>query len=139
MYVEIDSKNLSKLEQSIAKSPEKIRTEFDKYLWSSKAAGQVKKDIKTIIPRSTRQPKSRKGQTIPRAADANSLKNSHIDLGFKVSTIRRYNYLRFPDEGSGTSAGKVPKEFFAKGLEKNEDRIINDLLEIAEKVLSWSK
>lgn len=140
MLVIVNAKSIAKLEQSIAKSPKEMKKAFEDYLWDDSVSGQVKNDIRPLIPVSDRIPRNRRGREIINAAyNPYSLKKTNKKLGFKVSTIRMYNYLRFPDEGSGTSAGKVPKEFFAKGLEKNEDRIINGLLEIAEKVLEWSK
>lgn len=136
MLLKVDANEITSLERALAKSPEKMGLAFNEYLHKPATMQKTENAIKAIMPMSARQPKSRKGKPIPRAKEAKSLTNTPLPLGFKTSTKRRYNYLRFPNEGTGTSAGKAPKEFFEKGLTTQEDKLINDLLDIAENILT---
>jgi hypothetical protein len=61
------------------------------------------------------------------ARDNKALKVKHSNLAFKIGPSTKFNYLKYPDLGIGTSKGNNPKEFIEKGLNKVKPDIISDL------------
>lgn len=52
-----------------------------------------------------------------------------FNLGIRIITTERFNYLVFPDEGTGTSRDKSPQFFTIKGGEAAEPQLIDGLTE----------
>lgn len=53
-----------------------------------------------------------------------------MNLGFKVRPKKKYDYVKYPDLGIGTSIKNHPQEFMRKGMEK-EVKVISDELMVA--------
>lgn len=72
------------------------------------------------------------------AALSNSLKDSTFNLGFEVyarggaaNTNNSFGYLVFPNEGRG-KRNPVAQQFFEKGAEKANEKILTDVLQALE-------
>lgn len=56
------------------------------------------------------------------------LQVQHINLGFIIRPKKRFNYIKYPDLGIGTSKNNVPDEFMKRGLQFSIDPITEELL-----------
>ncbi len=61
------------------------------------------------------------------AKSSNPLKVDYINLGFRIRPKPRFDYLKYPDLGIGTSIKNDPKEFMRKGMEAEIPAITEDL------------
>lgn len=59
---------------------------------------------------------------------SNSLTNKNFNLGVRITTKSKFNYLIFPMDAIGTSTGKSENPFMGKGVENEKDNIVNDIL-----------
>lgn len=80
--------------------------------------------ITSLLPTSGR---TWKGKGKP-AKSSNPFQSDFVNLGFSIRSKKKYNYLYFPDQGSGTSLKNNPLEFMDKGLDKVYDDIVDGLL-----------
>jgi len=72
-----------------------------------------------------------KGKTLHKkhAHDYKALSTEKGHLSFTTRPKPRFNYLKYPDLGIGTSQYNVPKFFMKKGLDKSAPKIIRALQE----------
>ena len=56
----------------------------------------------------------------------------YYNLAILIKTIRKFGYLYYPMYGEGTSRFNLPNEFMDRGVEKIDDKIINDILKLFE-------
>lgn len=85
-------------------------------------AGNMAQDaIKQIMPVSGRSWAGKKAA----ARGAKSLRNRPSNLAITVTTTGDYQYLYFPDDGTSTQRHVGNQQFFWRGGEKVQDKIID--------------
>lgn len=88
--------------------------------------------IDTITPVS----KKTLSRTHPKhAKGSNAYRVTYVNLGFKIRPTKKFNYVKYPDLGIGTSAGSSPKSFMRNGLDRSVPRIKQQLLSAVEKII----
>lgn len=75
----------------------------------------------------------RRGHKHARGADA--YKVIYGNLSFKIRPKAKYEYLKYPDLGIGTSAKKSAQEFLNQGLNRSVPKIHQQLLDAVEKII----
>lgn len=80
--------------------------------------------IKPEIPTSKWKHKVRKKK---HAKNFQSLTSKKSNLAFTIRPQKRFEYLKYPDLGIGTSKKKQPQHFMKKGIQKATPKIINKL------------
>lgn len=90
-------------------------------------------EIYRLMPRSNENRKGKK-----HAKNTTSLKPVLVNLGFEITTQRKFNYLVFPNDALGTAIRNKPKEFFEYGLGNTEEKIIKQLAESLEEAIERS-
>lgn len=81
----------------------------------------VSDEIQRLMPVSGRD---WNGKASP-AKGSKSLTNEKENLSFTVKTIKKYQYLYFPDDGSNTKRHAGNQQFFERGGEAKQSDIID--------------
>ncbi len=127
----IDFSGLDTLQAKLQKIPGQGEEALNRVL-HGEGVERTKESIKNLIPVSDWKGRSRGKK---HARDAHSLRSQNINLGFIIRPKPAFNYLVFPDLGIGQSKRKNPEEFMDKGLERNVQRLIQDMEEELMKVI----
>lgn len=105
----------------LSKYPQKLSSELVKNL-NSQGAPLVRRNIKRGIPVSKRNKQH--------AKNVNSLvvkaitgRGGYRNVGFYIQPAPKFWYLKFPNNGSGTSRRNLPKQFFQKGVKASTNGI----------------
>ncbi|MFR4670875.1 MAG: hypothetical protein ACLT69_13670 [Intestinibacter bartlettii] len=115
----LEYEDVQKIQQAIGNYEDKAEDVINKYMHGE---GKDKnKSIHNCIPVSDRNKKH--------ARDADSLTNKNFNLGIRITTKQKYNYLVFPMTASGTSQGKSEKLFMEEGVKKVKDNVVNEILD----------
>ncbi|EGO2798139.1 hypothetical protein [Enterococcus faecalis] len=122
---DVEFVDLDKLRENMMKIPGSSETIINQVL-RTKSAEMTAKTIISGMPVSDVKNRIMKRK---HAKFSNSLKIDYMNLGFKERPQKRFEYLKYPDLGIGTSIGKVPQEFMRKGMEKEVPVITKDLNE----------
>lgn len=62
------------------------------------------------------------------AKGANEYQVSYNNLGFVVRPKKKFDYLKYPDLGIGTSINNAPQNFLNTGLNKSVVKIVDQLV-----------
>ncbi|EOH8864301.1 hypothetical protein ACMD1P_002507 [Enterococcus faecalis] len=122
---DVEFVDLDKLRENMMKIPGSSEKIINQVL-RTKSAEMTAKTIISGMPVSDVKNRIMKRK---HAKFSNSLKIDYMNLGFKERPQKRFEYLKYPDLGIGTSIGKVPQEFMRKGMEKEVPVITKDLNE----------
>lgn len=115
-----NANDIYKLATKISRMGENTEAIINNYL-RTRAPEKIVPSIVGLIPVSERKKKH--------AKTSDPLKHQNFNLSVVVKEKQKTTpYLHFPNDGTGTSEGKTPKEFMEKGLEKVKDSMINDML-----------
>lgn len=115
-----NANDIHKLATKISRMGENTEAIINNYL-RTRAPEKIIPSIIGLIPVSERKKKH--------AKTSDPLKHQNFNLSVVVKEKQKTTpYLHFPNDGTGTSEGKTPKEFMEKGLEKVKDSMINDML-----------
>lgn len=85
----------------------------------SEGAKLASNNITKIIPISKEQ--LRRGHQ--HARNSRPLKETFVNLGFTVRPTKKFEYLKYPDLGIGTSIKNKPADFMGRGLGLSLDQI----------------
>ncbi|MBS5114128.1 MAG: hypothetical protein KHY88_00245 [Erysipelotrichaceae bacterium] len=121
--IALEDKEIKELIKHIAQLPDRSEALINNY-FKNYASSMTIESIMDILPSSGR---TWKGKT-KAAKNSNPFETDYPNLGFKVKSKSKYNYLVFPDLGIGTSKNNDPQEFMEKGLDIVHDEIIEGLL-----------
>lgn len=115
----LDDNDVKKIETAISQSGSNAEKVINNYL-RTKAPEKIIPSIVGLMPISERKKKH--------ARTSNPLTHQNFNLSVVVKAKNEYWYLQFPNDATGTSERKTPKEFMEKGLEKVKNSMINDML-----------
>lgn len=115
----LNDEDIKKIQAVISESKVNAEKVINNYL-RTKAPEEIIPSIVGLMPVSERKKKH--------AKTSDPLKYENYNLSIVVKTRSPYWYLQFPNDATGTSERKAPKEFMEKGLEKVKDSMINDML-----------
>lgn len=133
MNYSVDAEKSEKLQELLKKLPNQAEDLINDYL-ESKGSKNMMESIIGFIPVSRRNKKH--------AKSSKPFKATMHNLGFNIETKGgaaknkgSFGYLVYPNEGRGPK-NPIAQEFVERGMEKENDRIIQDLEEIlTEKLL----
>lgn len=132
MIFSVDIKQNEKLEKHLKNVSSDIEKDLNDFLHTT-SAKRVMQQIINFMPVSDRRKKH--------ARDSSPLKIEEKNLGFSVyakggaaNKPGSYGYLVFPNEGRGVHNRKA-QEFFERGMNKEKDRIFEDVEKILLKRL----
>lgn len=117
--------NIKMLEDKIKKMPQNAEIVINNYL-HNKANSKVINNIRKEIPKSSKNKRIH-------AKDSDSLRSANFNLGFMITSNKKFNYLVFPAMGLGKSHKNKPNDFMNRGLNKEIPNIIGDLEKELEK------
>lgn len=76
----------------------------------------------------------RVGQGIIHARNSRAISIKPINLGLKIRPTKKFDYLKYPDLGIGTSKKNQPDEFIRLGLEESIPTIKKQLIEAFDRL-----
>ena len=116
----LEYEDVQKIQQAIGNYEDKAEDVINKYI-HGEGKDKLINSIHNCIPVSDRNKKH--------ARDADSLTNKNFNLGIRITTKQKYNYLVFTMTASGTSQGTSEKPFMEEGVKKVKDNVVNDILD----------
>jgi hypothetical protein len=119
-YFEMDAKEVERLFEVIRKFPDTAEKSINE-VFRNEAPEMVEESIRLLMPMSG---KTWKGKAPP-ARTAKSLEKSFGNLSFMVKTKGKYGYLYFPDDGSNSRRHVGNQQFFKRGGEMEQRRIVD--------------
>lgn len=121
----LDYEDVEKIQKAINNYENNAEDVINKYL-HKEGKKELIDSIKNCMPVSN----PRKGdEGHEHAKESNSLVGKNLNLGVKITTRPKFNYLIFPMEAIGTSKGKNKNPFMEKGVENVKDNIVNEILD----------
>lgn len=127
----IDFKAFEKLEDEYKKAPDTVGRAMDEYI-HGKGLQYAQQHMAEFVPVSQRK---KKGAQHARFSKPYT-RSTKFNLGFEVMTAQQFNYLVFPNDGTGTSKRKAAQDFAQKGLDQSTPKIIDELQNIITKTLN---
>ena len=116
----INDDDIEKIHKAIRDFGEGAEKVLNEYL-QTEASEKFKTAITNLIPVSDRNK--------THAKNSNPIEGKMVDnLALYMHSIKRFNYLYFPDEGEGTSIGQ-PHDFMQKGIDSEYDTVVNEMLD----------
>lgn len=70
------------------------------------------------------------------AKGSNEYQVTYTNLGFVIRPKKKFNYLKYPDLGIGTSSANAPQAFLKSGLDKSVNKIRDNLLVALDQTLN---
>ena len=116
----LNFEDAEKVQQAIENYGDKAEDTINKYI-HGKGKDKLIKSIENCMPVSDRNKKH--------AKFSNPLSNKNFNLGVRITTKSKFNYLIFPMDAIGTSKGKNENPFMEKGVENVKDNVINEILD----------
>lgn len=91
---------------------------------------QLEEGIRRLIPDSRRN-KSNYKEHREHAVDSKSLmdRQKNSNLSVTIGTTKDFHYLYFPDDGTDTVHHAGNQQFFFKGVQNEEENVINGILD----------
>lgn len=116
---EIKKEDIEKLDLLFAKVGEQTESITNTFLHET-ASKKMINSIINLIPVSNRNKNH--------AKESSPLESQGINMGIVIRTKSKFNYLGFPDMATGTSRKKEAHKFMEKGLDKEYDGILKELM-----------
>ncbi|OUB89496.1 hypothetical protein BK784_23515 [Bacillus thuringiensis serovar medellin] len=124
--------DIEALENKLKQIPGKSEQTLNKTLHSD-GVNLAVESIQPKIPVSTWKGRVRNKR---HAKDQKSLTNSKLNLGFTIRPTPRFNYLKYPDLGIGTSKKNAPEKILEHGLQTATPKIAERLNIELDKVIN---
>lgn len=137
MKYEVDYSEVIKLQQKIAKLPNKMEVAVNSALHRNGvkfAKEEITKLIPVSAPRKRRQPKVHAKQEKWSSSKKENLGFTIKSKGGAANKPGSFGYLVFPNEGRGPS-NPIEQRFMERGMEKAVPRILTKLNEKVDKTL----
>ena len=103
----LNFEDAEKVQQAIENYGDKAEDTINKYI-HGKGKDKLIKSIENNMTVSDRNKKH--------AKFSNPLSNKNFNLGVRITTKSKFNYLRYPMDSIGTSKGKKENPFMEKGV-----------------------
>lgn len=128
---ELDAKSVDTLVTAIKAYGAGAEKKITEYL-HGKGYDVLSSSIQNAIPVSDDLSKHGKNQPKGHARMMQALRDRDkgSNLAVIIGTKSRWNYLYFPDDGSNTVHHAGNQQFFQTGVERKENEVINDLLDV---------
>lgn len=127
MKMEIDSRDLDRIEESLSKLGDQAETEVNDLLHGV-GVDTVTKDVTDLLPVSSKNKKHAKFSK-PFTHDPQNLGFIFRTRGGAAKNKTSFGYLVFPDEGRGPR-NPVEQDFTGKGINKAKPKILTELTEV---------
>lgn len=135
----INYRDVTRLHQAMSKVPDVSEEVVNRYL-HSQGGPLVSAAILGFTPHSGRD-KSNYKNNKRHARDSQPYDQDNLNLGFRIyakggaaNSRNSFGYLVFPNEGRGPHNPRA-QQFFERGLESQEDRLMNEQLEALSKAI----
>lgn len=69
------------------------------------------------------------------AKGSDEYKIVYENLGFKIRPQKKFNYVKYPDLGIGTSQHNVPRNFMRNGLDRSTPKIRQQLMKAVDQII----
>ena len=125
--IKLNASQLETLSKYIDSMPGNAENLINEYL-QEKASDLSIESITLILPESGRKFKGKHPHR-KAAKHSNPFESDFVNLGFKIKSSNKFNYLYFPDQGKGTSRKNMPLEFMDEGIQNILDTIIYGIQE----------
>lgn len=132
MKLEIDSRDLERLEQNLSKLGDEAEPTVNEILHGM-GVETVTRDVTNLLPVSSRNKKHAKFSK-PFTHDPENLGFIFKTKGGAAKNKTSWGYLVFPDEGRGPR-NPVEQDFTGRGIDKAKPKIIDELTEVITKKL----
>lgn len=119
----LDYEDVQKIQQAIGNYEDNAEKVINKYL-HGEGKKRLIESIKNCIPVSNSKEEGHK-----HAKESNSLVGKNFNLGVKIMTRQKFNYLVFPMTATGQSKGKNENPFMERGIENIKDNVVNEILD----------
>ena len=119
---ELDARSIEILENTIKEYQQGAEEKITDYL-HGKGYEILSNSIQNLIPVSKRKKKHARNYKALRD------RKKHSILAVIVGTTSRFDYLYFPDDGSNTLHHAGEQHFFERGVEKEEENVVNGILD----------
>ena len=116
----IDATEFERLQNAIKNFPGNAEGAINEVL-HTEGIQLIQDAVRNLMPVSGREWKGKKAA----AKGAKSLTDTKGNLFVWVRTPNNYHYLYFPDDGSNTRRHAGNQQFFLKGAEKEQEKIID--------------
>lgn len=124
---ELKAEQLEKITDAITSAGADAETAINAYLKNT-APDIVKTSITDLIPISNRTKKH--------ARNSNPLEHENFNLALKVKSRSPFYYLKFINDGTGTSTGKTPLEFMERGLDAKVEEMTSGMLDEINNIIN---
>lgn len=119
---ELNAKSIDVLERTIKEYQQGAEEKITNYL-HGKGYEILSNSIQNRIPVSNRKKKHARNYKALRDRKKGS------NLAVIIGTAPKYDYLYFPDDGSNTVHHAGEQHFFEKGVEAEEENVVNQILD----------
>lgn len=122
---ELELKQFNDYIKQFAGQGSAVESALNDYLHND-AARKIAPSIADFVPVSNRNKKHARNS-------APFGRQENYNLAVKVITSKEFNYLVFPDEALGRSAGNTPQDFTGRGLEAVMPELIDEMTALITK------
>lgn len=129
----VDYAQSERYEELLKLLPNRAESEINKYL-QDEGIEKARREMENLTPISDRPITKSHGRHAKPSKPYG--RQEFPNLGFTVITSPQFNYLVFPDEGMGTSKGRVAQEFSRLGAEKASNDIVKGINAALEELLN---
>lgn len=119
-----EHKEFDNLVKSLSGYGAEVESALNEYV-HSEAPRKIRPAIEGLVPVSDRN-------KVHARNNAPFGRQENYNLAVKLITSREFNYLVFPDEGLGSSAGKTPLDFTGRGLEAEMPVLIDEMSQLLQ-------
>ena len=119
-----EHKEFNNLVKSLSGYGAEVESALNEYV-HNEAPQKIKPSIEGLIPVSDRN-------KVHARYSAPFGRQENYNLAVKLITSKEFNYLVFPDEGLGNSAGKTPLDFTGRGLEAEMPVLIDEMTQLLQ-------
>lgn len=124
---ELKAEQLEKITNAIKQAGADAETAINSYL-QNKAPDIVKTSIIDLIPTSSRTKKH--------AKTSKPFEHQNFNLALNVKSRSPFYYLKFINDGTGTSKGKTALEFMERGLDAKVDEMTDGMLDEINNIMN---
>jgi hypothetical protein len=124
---ELKAEQLDKITDAIKQAGADAETAINTYLQNT-APDLVKTSITDLIPISNRTKKH--------AKTSNPFEHQNFNLALSVKSRSPFYYLKFINDGTGTSKGKNALEFMERGLDAKVDEMTDGMLDEINNIMT---